>query len=215
MARRPSGLKPPRGTLGTLIRTTLQQAGAVRDAIASGAREGRSRLDDVRSNVRSGRRRQEALAELGELVLGLIRAGEIDLGELPEAQELVRQLDELDASDESGSDAPPTARSPRSRFDDRGETAEPGRRKTTDGTVSSSTWAPPSGRAGRPTTVWRPSGEPATSPLPPTDPGRKGLPRDPQRKGGIQFASDDDDEELAEYMHPDDVPAKPPTDGDA
>ncbi len=192
MARRPSGLKPPRGTLGTLIRTTLQQAGVVREAIVNGAREGRSRLDDVRA----GRRRQEALAELGEIVLGLIRDGEIDVGELPEAKELVRHLDEIDAN--AGVADEHVA--PRAKRDD------------DDGTVSSSRYAPPTKRAGRPTTVWRPPAQSAVDPLPPTDPGRKSLPRDPHRQGGIQFDNDDD---LAEYMHPDDVPPKPPTEGDA
>ena len=96
MARqRRGGFRPPeiRGTLGTLLRTTLEQAGVVRDAIERSARSGRSRLDEALS----GRRRKDALAELGELVLDLIRRGEIDLGELPEAKDLVRHLDELDA----------------------------------------------------------------------------------------------------------------------
>ncbi|HEX2690869.1 MAG TPA: hypothetical protein VHN14_29855, partial [Kofleriaceae bacterium] len=78
-----------RGTLGTLFRTTT---GVVRDALERGAREGRARFDDARAS----RRRQDALAELGELVLDLIRRGEIDLAELPEARELVHQLDEFD-----------------------------------------------------------------------------------------------------------------------
>lgn len=96
--RRGGGFRPPelKGTLGTLIRTTLQQAGVVRDALERGAREGRSRIDEAFA----GRRRQDALAELGELVLDLIRRGEIDLDELPEAQPLVRALDELDADSE-------------------------------------------------------------------------------------------------------------------
>src|SRR5215211_7851114 len=91
------GFRPPeiKGTLGTLIRTTLEQASVVRDAIAHSAREGRSRLDEARSH----RRRKDALAELGELVLDLIRRGEIDLGELPEARDLVRLLDDLDGDD--------------------------------------------------------------------------------------------------------------------
>ena len=36
------------------------------------------------------------------------------------------------------------------------------------------------------------------------------LPNNPARKGGIAF----DDEDLAEYMHPDDVPTKPSSDGE-
>src|ERR1700733_1431340 len=99
--KRRGGLRPPelRGTLGTLLRTTT---GGVRDALERGAREGRARLDDARAN----RRRHDALADLGELVLDLPRRGEIALAELPEARDLVRQLDELDeAADTNGSSA--------------------------------------------------------------------------------------------------------------
>ena len=120
--RRGGGFRPPelRGTLGTLLRTTLEQAGAVRDALERGAR---SRFDEARTN----RRRKDALAELGELVLDLIRRGEIDLTELPEAHDLVRQLDDLDADDPDDPDdriaQPPTRR----RFDARARDAEPAR----------------------------------------------------------------------------------------
>jgi len=185
----------------------------VRDAIANTVGEGRSKLDEVRA----GRRRQEAVAELGEIVLGLIRDGEIDIAELPEAQALVRQLDELDAA-EGVADEPAGARPPRSRFDERGSKHAPA---SDDGTVSSGRWTRPTQRI-RPAHVWRPPGVEAAAdpddpadPLPstaPAAPGQKSLPRDPHRKGGIQFDNDDD---LADYMHPDDVPAKPPTEGDA
>src|SRR5690349_21537711 len=117
--RRGGGFRPElRGTLGTLLRTTLEQAGAVRSALERGAREGRSRLDEALS----GRRRKDALAELGELVLDLIRRGEIDLGELPEAQEIVRFLDDLDADDAPASEEEERiAQAPtRGRFDSRG-----------------------------------------------------------------------------------------------
>jgi hypothetical protein len=111
--KRRGGFRPPelRGTLGTLLRTTT---GVVRDALERGAREGRARLDDARAS----RRRTDALADLGEIVLDLIRRGEIDLAELPEARDLVRLLDDLDAEPD---DPPPEPRrvSTRSRFDDR------------------------------------------------------------------------------------------------
>jgi hypothetical protein len=202
------GFRPPelRGTLGTLLRTTLQQAGAVRDAargvLERGAREGRSRLDEARTN----RRRQDALAELGEVVLQLIRDGEIDVAELPEAAEIVRHLDDLDdgvPASEADDDtvSPPSRR----RFDDRGGD---------DGTVSSGARSsPPPPRAAAPARVWRP---PSTDPRDrirdetPTIPPPTRRPRDPARKGGIRFdAPDDPDADLAEYMHPDDVPPKP------
>src|SRR5215831_4534259 len=111
-SKRRGGFGPPelRGTLGTLLRTTT---GVVRDALERGAREGRARLDDVRAS----RRRQDTLADLGELVLDLIRRGEIDLAELPEARDLVRLLDELDA--EPDPEPPPPPRGLRRRYDDR------------------------------------------------------------------------------------------------
>src|SRR4249920_3110074 len=95
MASKRRGLfRPPelRGTLGTLLRTTT---GVVRDALERGAREGRARLDGARAS----RRRHDALADLGDVVLDLIRRGEIDLAELPEARDLVRELDELDEAE--------------------------------------------------------------------------------------------------------------------
>ena len=203
--RRGGGFRPPelRGTLGTLLRTTLQQAGVVRDvardALGRGAREGRSRLDEARA----GRRRTDALAELGELVLDLIRRGEIDLAELPEAKPLVRRLDELDESDDDA-DLDDVARAPaRSRFDDRGRE---------DGTVSSSRWTPPKRSSPATARVWRPQEPPPEEPAAPAGPARRTMPRNPHNKGGIQF---DDDEDLAEYMHPDDVPPKAPDDGEA
>src|SRR5882724_10960925 len=109
MARqRRGGFRTPelRGTLGTLLRTT-------REVLQRGARQGRERLDEALA----GRRRGDSLAELGEIVLDLVRRGEIDVAELPEAREVIAHLDELDAE---GEEAPPVARgSLRKRFDDR------------------------------------------------------------------------------------------------
>ena len=181
MARQRRGFGPPelKGTLGTLLRTTLQQASAVRDVIERGAR---SRIEDIRHN----RRRHDALAELGEIMLDLIQRGEIDLDELPEARAVVEQLlDDAPPAEHHEVATPPS----RSRFDDR----------KNDGTVSaqSSRWTLP--KQGQPAAarVWRPNVEvPAT--IPPAKAG--------PAKGGISF---DDDDDLAEYMHPDDVPPKP------
>ncbi|MEO6773032.1 MAG: hypothetical protein ABI467_08405 [Kofleriaceae bacterium] len=186
MARqRRGGFRPPelRGTLGTLLRTTLAQAGGL-------ARQGRARLDDALA----GRRRGEALAELGEIVLDLIRRGEIEIEQLPEARAVVEHLDELDA--EAATDAGERDLAPapsRSRFDDRGGS---------DGTVTASRWAPPPRKAATPARVWRPPVE--------DRPADEITARDRpvKKKGGISFGKQDDDDDLAEYMHPDDVPAK-------
>ncbi|HUS32688.1 MAG TPA: hypothetical protein VMZ53_29510 [Kofleriaceae bacterium] len=246
--RRGGGFRPPelplRGTLGTLLRTAAAQVGPLRDALERTAREGlsdaRSRLDDALAARASGSRsraphrppsratgsdeRDVALADLGAIVLDLIRDGEIDLAQLPEVRDLVAHLDELDASSSSDADpfhdddsdepyAPPPSRN---RFDARGRD-----QSREDGSVSSKTWRPPPKKP--PPRVWRPpvdNDEPAPSrhaarpadeitarsrPVP--------KPKDPLRKGGISF--DDDDADLADYMHPDDVPPKPPKDGDA
>src|SRR6187402_514549 len=152
--RRGGGFRPPelRGTLGTLLRTAIQQAGGVRDALERGARQGRSKLDELRSD----RRRQDILAELGELVLDLIRRGEIDVTELPEARDLIRNLDDLDANTEDAEDIASTQPFDRSRFDDRGAPpAKPAgsRDRTGDGTVGSGArWSPP--RTAAPERVW-------------------------------------------------------------
>jgi hypothetical protein len=198
------GFRPPelRGTLGTLINTALSQAGVVRSALERGAREGKSRIDEARNN----RRRHDALAELGEILLGLIRDAEIDLAELPEARDIVRHLDELDGEEAQDLDEVVRPQS-RARFDDRR------RDDNDDGTVSSAAKPWTAKKPAAPARVWRPvDPEPEPETAPPSPPARdRRLPNNPVRKGGIAF----DDEDLAEYMHPDDVPPKPPTDGDA
>lgn len=221
-SKRRGGFGPPelRGTLGTLLRTTT---GVVRDALERGAREGRARLDDVRAS----RRRQDALGELGELVLDLIRRGEIDLTELPEARDLVRQLDELEH--EPAEEPEPPRVVSRRRFDDRAaHAASAVRDDRGDGTVASGAAVrstrpttpgrppPPEPASRHPETAstrtttqpirdsWRPKLDDDVPTLAEVPAAKRTLPRDPRRKGGISF----DDEDLDEYMHPDDVPPK-------
>jgi hypothetical protein len=187
--------------LGSLIKSTLASAGAVREVIERGAREGKSRIDEALAE----RRRKDLLAELGEAVLGLLRAGEIELDDLPELRDLVADLDQLDADGEVPEVARPASRE---RFDAR-------LRDAADGTVSSSHWTPPTpparapGPPGPPT--WRPPGEPTARPrsAEPTqaDPLTR-MVEQATRKGGITF-----DDDLADYMHPDDVPPRDKPDG--
>lgn len=213
MARQRRGAwSPPelRGTLGTLLRTTLAQAGSLRDALERGAREGRSRVEDALA----GRRRSEALGELGEIVLDLIRRGEIDLKEIPEVRDVVARLDELDEGavhdrderdDEEDDDRLPPSRS---RFDTRPSPG--GRRGDRDGTVSAKAWSPPSSKS--PARVWRPPVDIELESIPDDEddpaPPAPHKPSPIPRRGGIRFDSDSD---LADYMHPDDVPPKKPT----
>lgn len=191
------GFRPPelKGTLGTLLRTAIQQAGGVKDALTRGAQHGRAKIDELRGD----RRRHEALAELGEIVLDLIRRGEIDVAELPEARDLIRSLDELDAEGEDAADIETTQPFDRRRFDDRGSPPAPSKRGE-DGTVGSGARWSPAKTATTPQRSWRPTADEA-GPEPKTA---------PQRKGGISF----DDDDLAEYMHPDDVPPKDPSDSE-
>src|SRR6185312_2512014 len=176
MARqRRGGFRPPelRGTLGTLLRTTLAQA---------------------------GRKRNEALAELGEIVLDLIRRGEIEIDQLPEAREVVAYLDDVDAGKDDEQEAQIAPAPSRSRFDDRS-------RDKSDGTVSSSKWVAPPRKAAAPARVRRPPVE-AVEDRPADEITARDRPA-PKKKGGISFGrQDDDDEDLADYMHPDDVPPK-------
>lgn len=197
--------------MGTLLRTTLAQAGVVRDVIERGAREGRARLDDVRR----GRRRDEALARLGAAVLDAVRAGELsDVYEISGAAAALGELDEIDSDNDGIASASAHATSwvapnIREQFDRRDAGAD----HSGDGTVSSSTWRP-SPAAGS-SAVWRP---PAEQPIPPRRSDSKLTERTPSiepgarfgenRKGGILFAADDDDddvEDLSAYMNPDDV----------
>ena len=162
-----------------------------------------SRLDDACAPIAGA---SDALAELGEIVLDLIRRGEIDLDELPEARELIAHLDELDAETDAG----PEHRARPGRAAGSTSAGPPRVGTDTDGTVSSGArWAPPrrpsAERVWRPPTDDAPAAQAAPASRIPT------LPKDPHRKGGISF----DDDDLADYMHPDDVPPKDPTDGDS
>jgi hypothetical protein len=185
------------------LRTTLAQVGAVRQVVERGAREGRAKLDEVRQQ----RERSDAFAELGEIVFELIERGELgDLVDHPDigpAVDAIARLDEEDddrereARDDRGRRRPVAGRdfvvpARRARFD-RGRRDA---RDDDDGTVSSSSWRPPARPAA--SRVWRPPAAAAEAPPP-----RK-------RAGGIRFddETDSDDEDLRDYMHPDDVPKK-------
>ena len=135
-----------------------------------------------------------------------IRRGEIDLDELPEVRELVAHLDELDAGAQE-EDAPPP-RPIRKRFD-----PPRGAAREDDGTVAASSrraaGAPATAKKPAPARVWRPPLDADERPA--TDAARRAIPgKGKGGKGGITF----DDDDLADYMHPDDVPPKG-SDGDA
>ncbi len=212
------GRRPPnpalRGTLGTLLRTTLQQVGLVRDAVERQARSGRSRLDGALLQ----RKHRDTMTALGEAVYELAVAGELgDLEDFPEITACLVELEEIeaeiaDAMERSHREAAgmPTRRRPmrRQRADDAEENT----------------------RQDNSFRVWRP-----TIPEDPLDDlgddddrepvSAAPVARKPQRKaarssrakraarsgGGIAFVEDDpistEDADLEEYMHDDDVPS--------
>lgn len=235
-------------TLGSLLRSTLEQAGVVREVLERGARTGRARLDEARA----GRRRSTALAELGEIVLELVRSGEVELEELPEIADIVAELDRIDSDAEGGSED----RSGRADWSRSRSTmaAAPNRDDSSWPDERSRFASAPGARAARPTSVerrteprapsrervWRPdNAAPVSPPTQPAQSSRDRVPRPTQPeslaarlrreadgtlaalrhaapepatddrqlaygnapRGGISF-----DDDLHDYMHPDDVP---------
>jgi hypothetical protein len=200
----------------------------MRDVLERGARAGRERLEEARS----GRRRDQALVDFAELVIELI-----DRGEAPELRAddrsapgdrdrrmpartgMVPASDrrppartgepgDLDgdtvssrawrpppASGDGGVWRPPVDRDPASepgaRFAEKGEKAA-----KSDDDKPAPTAKPSPERPDRPT-----MGDNPTRPLR----AARAMPAMTKARGGIQF--DENDEDLAEYMNPDDVPA--------
>ncbi len=185
------------GTLGTLLRTTLHQVGVVKDAAVRSASRSRERLDEAMLE----RKRRDTLAALGEVVYELIVEGDAaDLEEVDEIRSLVSDLEHLDA-----------------RLDQHEQHQAPAPQD--DGTVSSAAWSSvrrfhqAEGAAER---VWRPTADVPDAPkrdaAPPGEsagPRRRRSAASGERRGGISFVDDPADAaeaELADYMHPDDVP---------
>lgn len=192
-SRRGGGPPDIKGTLGTLLRTTLHQVGVVKDAVLEQAQTQRSWLDGALLD----RRRREALAALGEAIYR--RAGTGELGELEDDRDIAARIGEVAELDRRLEEA-----------SERGGEA-----------VSSGQWAAAPERqrfhrAGpeREVRVWRPvdPDQQATEaePEPAGEPAGRRRRRDRpsgERRGGISFVTDpiEPDEDLEAYMHPDDV----------
>jgi hypothetical protein len=167
MARGWGGGPPDiKGTLGTLLRTTLIQLSSLRDAA-------RREIESRREWIGGGdieRQRTAVLAGLGAIIVELARAGELDLEDFPEVRQAIDDLQALDDEIAAAGPQPP---------------ARP---------ASIGVWRPP---------MDDPEPAPADLPAPEGRPSRR-------RPGGsrIAFVSDEleDEEDLAEYMHRDDVP---------
>ncbi|MCP4449788.1 MAG: hypothetical protein GY811_31320 [Myxococcales bacterium] len=207
---------PPdlKSTLGSLLRTTLEQASAVREVVEQQTRQRGGLLDHALTQ----RRRSAALAKLGKQVYRLAKRGE--LGELllePEISLIIGDLEQLDAEGEEG---------------DYGPLAGPEAVTSADYVAQSHRGSEPGSGDGE-YRVWRPvmpegatiagdeeefleresdAAETAEASAPTRSsrlPRRSAL----RRGGGIHFSEDsprpedvDSDEDLASYMHDDDVP---------
>jgi hypothetical protein len=207
---------PPdlKGTLGTLIRTTINQVGAMTDVARRQARSQKQRLDTALLD----RRRRDALADLGEILYELATSHEIELDELPELARAVQEVEEIDrriAESEEEANAP----------------RRPVRLRPTGSTRArrAAEREPPRGER-----VWRPVPPPDQEPASEgrgerqkeiekeveaeieTDfesaPRRKpAAPRRGAGGGGIVFVDDEgsgDDDSLQPYMNEEDVPRR-------
>ncbi len=215
-----------RGTLGTLLRSTLEQVGMVKDGVLRQAAEQRVWIDGALLQ----RKHREALAALGSLVYEQILGGELgELEEIPEIARIVRRIEDLEVRLEQASERAreTAARAQRvaSGFAARAGFPAAGARIARRDTE-------PGDEAGE-MRVWRPvmpddeddpfddvSSDAEVAPAP-APRGPRPASRRPRRAargaGGIQFVDDGpgEDDDLEEYMHPDDVPdvtADPPGD---
>ena len=208
---------PPdlKSTLGSLLRTTLDQVGAVKDVMEQQARSRGGLLDQALVQ----RRRRESLARLGEAVYRLSQRGE--LGELaldPEIGMAIAELDEM--GDEDREHQPHMSASKRAGVE----------------AVSSADYrpaqaSPPSSGEYR---VWRPvmpaddleadaqqggisaPAEARPAKAKPSGPLRTTRKSAQRSGGGIRFVEEQPkpgdaecDDDLASYMHDDDVPESP------
>jgi hypothetical protein len=196
-------------TLGSLLRSTIEQAGVVRDALERSARSGRAKFDEARGD----RRRHGALAELGEIVLDLVRRGEIELSELPEIADVVRELDAIDDEDgdvEAASTAPRPQSAP-ARNDRRTESRDPQQRVWRPSQAEVPVARERSARMTQPESLSariRREADGTIAALRQSAPASDRATQDDRNlshgaapRGGISF-----DDDLQDYMHPDDVP---------
>jgi hypothetical protein len=204
-----------RDTLGSLVKGALEQVGVVREVVERGAKAQRSRYDAVRME----RQRRDALAALGEVVYRRAVSGR--LGALADDAEVAAQIEEIDALDQRIEAADqPRAEGFRGRagWPRRGGEAKPGRGE------AARVWRPvPASVAPAAADGAAPAGDARTArdderdqpPAAEIGPaaGSGGVAR---TGAGIRFGGDwDDDDDLEEYMHADDVPHAPTPPGPA
>lgn len=219
------------GTLGTLLRSTLHQVGVVRDVVERQARSSLANLDHAMLQ----RKRRDTLARLGELAYEMIRDHRAGMmtGH-PEVGELIAEVEEIDERLQEWPQPEPGMRS-RSRrgapasADDTVSSADwrpPVSRAAVDEGARQRVWRPeippddeepePAAAGSRQDATF--SGRaPDTAEAARTEPEAATTPRARRRSrrretgGGIAFVSDAavmEDDDLAEYMHEDDVPRR-------
>lgn len=199
---------PPdlKSTLSSLLRSTLEQVGAVKDVVEQQAR-GRGAIFE---EVLTQKRRKDALAKLGESVVRLGRQGE--LGELALDPSIAMALAEIDDLDQ--------------QLDEGGSHEGMGHPSDSEA-VSSADFKPPSSASTEGEyRVWRPvvpddddAADTVETAPPPAAPTSKRKPLHPPRKtaerrggGGIRFVEEaprpedaESEHDLESYMHDDDV----------
>lgn len=242
---------PPdlKGTLGTLLRTTLIQLGSLRDAAMRELGE-RSRdlgaqasqalrhapMMQTRANWPNkglfppehnwqtakglAARRDDVLATIGEIIYELARAKELDLDEFPELRDAIRELEQIDSDlDERppkhvGAGFGPDFLAPAETSDIAAH--ESGVTSALDvlagrESPSAAIWRPDPRDYNLDGSLIRDASASNNSDLAQSDEALA-MPKRPSRRTGsghITFVSDeveDNDENLSEYMHDDDVP---------
>jgi hypothetical protein len=219
-------------TLGNLLHSTLQQVGVVREAVERQARSSRMRLDEVMLQ----RKRRDTLARLGELVYELAVQGKLGdfEDEVPELAELLADVEELD--EQLGSAAEPEPEPDHDHGHDHdhdhgavssADWTPPGRQARAGAPRDRDelrVWRPvvtvdegDRGHLGERAADQRGGGESGPGTRAPGGRAAR-MDRSATRsrsarndRGGIAFVTDDvaeGDDELAGYMHPDDVPGK-------
>ena len=186
--------------MGSLLRTTINQVGAVTDVARRSALNQKQRLEALLE-----RRRRDALADLGETLHELVRSGELDIDELPELQRGVEAVDDIDqqiAEAEAAQSGRGARRPVRlTRNDAPADWSREGRgSRQRPPAVEPRVWRP---GVGAPVEPPAPAAA-AAAPAPRTDGG-----------GGIVFLDDDaaagepdPDESLEAYMNDEDVPRR-------
>jgi hypothetical protein len=222
MARGRRGGGPPdlKGTLGTLLRSTLHQVGVVKDAALRGAEAQRVWLDGALLQ----RKHRDALARLGAEIYERVLSGQLrDLEGDPAVADSIAEIEELEVrmqeaaerARESASRAHGAARRAASSFAARAGFPDSGlgrRREGADDDGELRVWRPvvPDDDDGTVSALAEMQDEPETVRIrPPRRRGRSRPARARRGAGGIEFVDDplvDDDDDLADYMHPDDVP---------